>query len=129
MYQRVVLVGHLGADPEMRYTPNGNPVTTFRVATNRRWTDGEGNPQEETTWFRVVAWGKLAETTNQYLSKGRLVLVDGAIQTRSWEDQSGQSRQSWEVRANTVKFLGGREERIAESPEIAAEAVEEDIPF
>ncbi len=128
MYQRIVIVGRLGADPEMRYTPSGSPVTNMRVATNRRWTDPEGNPRDETTWFRVVAWGRLAETCNQYLSKGRMVLVDGEMQQRSWEDQQGQSRSTWELRARTVKFLGGREERAPEfGPE--EESPEEEIPF
>ena len=131
MYQNVVVVGHLGADPEMRYTASGTPVTNFSVATNRRWTDQQGQPQEETTWFRVVCWGKLAETTNQYLSKGRLVLVQGEIQTRSWEGEDGVTRYTWELRARDVKFLGGRQE--AGGPPVAFEPPEaldeEDVPF
>jgi single-strand DNA-binding protein len=133
MYQRVLVVGNLGADPEMRYTPSGVPVTRFNVATNRRWTDAEGNPQEETTWFRVTAWRRLAETCNQYLSKGRTVLVDGRIQTRSWEDQQGVTRYGWELVARDVRFLGGRGEVMEEPlppemPEDLGEE-EEEIPF
>lgn len=127
MYQRCVIVGNLGRDPEMRYTPSGQAVTNFPVATNRRWSDQDGNQQEETTWFRIVAWGRLAETCNQYLTKGRSVLVDGRIQSRSWEDQQGQTRYSWELVANTVKFLGGRAERVPELAE--GDVPEEDIPF
>lgn len=131
MYQRVVVVGHLGRDPEMRYTPSGNPVTNFSVATSRRWTDPEGNPQEETTWFRVVTWGKLAETCNQYLKKGLMVLVDGQIRTRSWEDKQGQTRYSWELHARDVRFLTPRGERPPEYGEAPQEATppEEEIPF
>ncbi|MFQ6058212.1 MAG: single-stranded DNA-binding protein [Anaerolineae bacterium] len=129
MFQSVVIAGYLGADPEMRYTPSGTPVTNFRVATNRRWTNAEGKLQEETTWFRVVTWGKLAETCNQYLTKGRPVLVQGEIQTRSWEDQEGQTRYTWELRARTVRFLGGRAEREAPPFEVPEELPEEEIPF
>lgn len=131
MYQRVIVVGHLGTDPEMRYTPSGQPVTNFSVATNRRWTDQEGNPQEETTWFRVVAWGKLAELCNQYLKKGLMVLVDGQIRTRSWEDQQGQTRYGWALHARNVRFLTPRAERVAEIGEPGEEIPppEEDIPF
>ena len=105
MYQRVVIVGNLGRDPEMRYTSSGSAVAHFPVATNRRWTDADGNTQEETTWFRVTVWGRQAETCNQYLEKGRLVLADGEIRTSQYDDQQGVTRYSWELRANTVKFL------------------------
>jgi single-strand DNA-binding protein len=111
MYQRVVIVGHLGRDPEMRYTAAGAPVVNFPVATNRRWQDNEGNNQEETTWFKVSVWGRTAETCNQYLEKGRLVLCDGEIRTSQYEDQQGVTRYGWELRANTVKFLGGPGDR------------------
>ncbi len=129
MYQRIVIVGRLGADPEMRYTPSGTPVTNFRVATNRRWTDAEGNPQEETTWFRVVAWRGLAERCNQFLTKGQLVLADGRMRQRSWEDQEGRTRTAWELQARDVRFLTPRGERV---PEVMAEEEippEEEIPF
>ncbi len=107
MYQRVVIVGNLGRDPELRYTASGTPVANFPVATNRRWTDNEGNPNEETTWFRVSVFGRQAEICNQYLEKGRSVLVDGEIRTSQYEDQQGVTRYSWELRGNIVKFLGG----------------------
>ena len=112
MYQKVVIVGNLGGDPEMRYTPSGQAVTNFSIATNRRWSDGQGNTQEETVWFRVSVWGKQAETCNQYLSKGRQVLVEGRLRSdpetggpRIWTDQNGQARASYELTALEVKFF------------------------
>jgi single-strand DNA-binding protein len=107
MYQRTEVIGHLGRDPEMRYTPSGQAVTTFSVATTRRWTGQDGQPQEKTTWFRVTAWGKLGELCNQYLSKGRLVLVEGEIDASAWTGQDGQPRATLELRARDVRFLGG----------------------
>ncbi|MEM7032865.1 MAG: single-stranded DNA-binding protein [Chloroflexota bacterium] len=114
MYQKVVIVGNLGSDPEMRYTPQGDAVTSFNVATNRRWTGGDGQPGEETTWFRVSAWGRQAESCNQYLAKGRQVLVEGRLTPdretggpRVWTTNEGQQRASYELRALTVQFLGG----------------------
>lgn len=114
MYQKVVIVGNLGNDPELRYTPQGDAVTSFSVATNRRWTGADGQPAEETTWFRVSAWGRQAETCNQYLSKGRQVLVEGRLVPdrntggpRIWTAQDGTARASFELRALSVQFLGG----------------------
>ncbi len=136
MYQRVVIVGHLGRDPELRYTANGTAVVNFPVATNRRWTDPEGNTQEETTWFRVSVWGRLAETCNQYLQKGRLVLCEGEIRGSQYQDEQGATRYSWELRAGAVKFLGGPGERggatvvpgdVAE--ESGGPMTEDEIPF
>jgi len=134
MYQRIVIVGRLGADPEMRYTPSGDPVTTFRVATNRRYTDSEGNSRDETTWFRVTAWRRLAETCNQYLAKGRLVLVDGRLNPdesgnpRIWTGKDGVARASYELTATTVKFLTPRGEPVPEAG-LGEEFPEEEIPF
>jgi single-strand DNA-binding protein len=129
MYQNTVVVGHLGRDPEMRYTPDGTPVTSFSVATTRRWSNREGEPQEKTTWFRVTAWRRLAETCNQYLSKGRLVLVEGDIDVSAWSDKtSGEARATLELRARNVQFLGGRGER-PESVEGGPAEAEEEIPF
>jgi single-strand DNA-binding protein len=102
-----MVIGHLGADPEMRYTANGSAVTTFRVATSRTFNDGSGERREETEWFRVVTWNRLAELCAQYLVKGRLVYVEGRLQTRSWDDQQGQKRYMTELVAQEVKFLGG----------------------
>ncbi|MQC47916.1 MAG: single-stranded DNA-binding protein [Chloroflexi bacterium] len=103
-----MIIGHLGADPEMRYTANGNAVTTFRVATSRSYNDASGERREETEWFRVVTWNRLAETCAQYLVKGRQVFVEGRLQTRSWDDPQGQKRYMTELIAEEVKFLGGR---------------------
>jgi single-strand DNA-binding protein len=139
MYQKLIIVGNLGRDPEMRYTPSGTPVTNFSVATNQRWTNPDGSPGEETVWFRVTAWKRLAETCNQYLQKGRQVLIEGQLKPdpatggpRIWTGNDGVARASYEVRALTVKFLGGRGE--APPPEMAGAPEEppeegEEIPF
>jgi single-strand DNA-binding protein len=110
MYQRTIVVGHLGRDPEMRYTPSGVPVTSFSIATTRKWTNANGEPQEKTTWFRVTCWRKQAELAAQYLQKGRLVLVEGEIDASAWTDREGNPRASLELTAFTVRFLGGRGE-------------------
>lgn len=108
---KVMLIGNLGADPEMRYTPSGAAVANFNVACNRSWTNREtGERQEQTEWVRVVTFNRLAENCSQYLSKGRPVYVEGRLQTRQWEDQQGQTRYMTEVVAQDVQFLGGRGE-------------------
>lgn len=118
MYQNTIVVGHLGRDPEMRYLPSGAPVTSFNIATTRKWTNAEGQPQEKTTWFRVTVFGKQAEPCNQYLAKGRLVLVEGDIDVSTWSDKStNEPRATLELRARSVRFLGGK----GEKPEAAAE--------
>jgi single-strand DNA-binding protein len=109
MLNKCMIIGNLGADPEMRYTANGTPVTSFRVATSRQYGGSDGERHEETEWFSVVTWARLAETCSQYLSKGRQVFVEGRMQTRSWEGQDGQKRYRTELIAETVKFLGGRD--------------------
>jgi single-strand DNA-binding protein len=108
---KVQLTGHLGADPEMRYTTQGSAVTTFRVASNRSWKDRDGNPHEDTEWFRVVAWDKLGEICNQYLTKGTRVYVEGRLQTRKWTDRDGQERYTTEVIAQDMIILSARGER------------------
>jgi single-strand DNA-binding protein len=142
MYHKVIIVGNLGRDPEMRYTPDGTPVTTFSVATNRKWTNQDGSQSEETIWWRVTAWRKLAEICNQYLSKGRQVLVEGAMRPdsqtggpRVWTGNDGVSRASFEVTARTVKFLGSRGEQAGVAPGVEEEEAppgfveENEIPF
>jgi single-strand DNA-binding protein len=139
MYQRIVLVGNLGRDPELRYTPNGQAVTNLSVASNRRYTDSSGQRREETIWFRVSVWGNQAEVVNQYLRKGRQVLVEGRLvpdengNPRVWTRQDGTPSASFEVSALTVRFLGGRAEAEAVGPETGESAAdieaEEDIPF
>ncbi len=111
MYQYTVIVGNVGRDPELRYTPGGQAVCDFSVAVSRRWTDRTSNEQrEKTTWFRVTCWNKLAETVNQYVSKGRQVLVTGEVDASAWIDSEGNARATLELTARDVKFLGRREE-------------------
>ena len=109
MFSKTIIVGHLGRDPELRYTSGGQPVCSFSVATSRSWTDQSGQPQEKTTWFRVTAWGKLGELCNQYLTKGRLVLAEGEVDASAWSAQTGEPRASLELTARNVRFLGGKD--------------------
>ena len=136
---KVMIIGNVGSEPEMRFTPNGNPVTSFRVATNRMYTTAEGERKQETEWFTVVAWNKLAEQCNQFLSKGRLVYAEGRLHTRTWEGQDGQKRYRTEIVANRVSFLDRRtaaslseesgEVEIGEVPVETGEVQPEDSPF
>jgi len=140
---RVILIGNLGRDPELRYTAGGQPVANFTLATNERFNDREGKPQERTEWHRIVVWGKQAENCANFLAKGRSVYIEGRLQTREWEDKEGQKRQTTEVVAQTVQFLdrreGGREgpARSAGGPGPSSGAPEpspgpaggDDIPF
>ena len=106
MFQKSIIVGNLGQDPELRYTPSGKAVTNFTVAVNRKWTNQSGEQQEKVTWFRVAAWDKLAELCNQYLSKGRLVLVEGEVEANAYTNQEGEAKASLELTARNVRFLG-----------------------
>jgi len=103
---KIIVIGHLGRDPEMRYTPNGQAVTSFSVASSRRYTTSAGEQKEETEWFNVSAWGKLGETCNQYLTKGQQVYVEGRMSSRTYEGRDGQTRVSIDVFLNDVQFLG-----------------------
>ena len=105
---KVLIIGHTGRDPEMRYTSGGRPVTSFSVATSRSWTSAEGERHEETEWFNVVAWGNLAEICNQHLTKGQRVYIEGRLQTRGWEDEDGKKHFRTEVVANEMIILGDR---------------------
>jgi len=128
---KVMIIGNLGSEPEMRYTPNGRPVTSFRVATNRVYTTPEGERKEETEWFSVVAWNKLAEQCNQFLSKGRLIYAEGRLRTRIWEGQDGQKHQRVEIIANRVTFLDRQTAPLPEEKDEAGSETEfepEDIP-
>lgn len=143
MFSQLIFVGNLGRDPEMRFTPSGREVTNLSVATNRRWTDSEGETQEETIWFRVSVWGKQAIACNEYLAKGRQVLVIGRLRAdefgnpRTYTRADGSIGTSFEVNARTVRFLGGRNGAGAEADEdptgivgpVADEATEDEIPF
>jgi len=104
---KIIVIGNLGRDPEMRYTPSGQSVTSFSVASNRKYTTGAGEQREETEWFNVSAWGKLAELCNQFLTKGRQVYVEGRLHSRSYEARDGQLRFSNEITLTDVQFLGG----------------------
>lgn len=120
---KVMIIGNIGTDPEMRFTPNGNPVTTFRIATSRTFTSSEGERKQETEWFTVVTWNKLAESCNQFLTKGRRAYVEGKLRTRSWEGQDGQKRTRVEIVADRVLFL----DRQASAPNAETVGTGEDI--
>ncbi len=102
---KVILIGRLGKDPEMRFTQNGKPVTNFSIATNEVWLDQAGGKQEKTEWHRIIAWGKLAENCAKLLSKGKLVYIEGRLQTRSWDDRDGNKRYTTEVVANQMQIM------------------------
>lgn len=137
---KVIIIGRLGADPELKTLGSGQSVANFNVATSENWVDRDGQKQERTEWHRIVVWGKLAEICRQYLAKGRQVFVEGKLQTRSWEDQQGQKRYTTEIVANNIQFIGGATDRAGAgannsmggamdfSPEPSFDSSEE-IPF
>ena len=137
MLNKCMIIGNLGADPEMRYTANGNAVTSFNVATSRNYTNTLGERVDETEWFSIVTWNRLAETCAQYLAKGRQVFVEGLMQTRSWDAQDGQKRYKTELVAETVKFLGNRNAQPSEAftpgmpvgADTAGDLDPDDLPF
>jgi single-strand DNA-binding protein len=124
---KVMIIGHLGRDPEMRYTPSGKPVTNFSVATSRSWTTSDGEHRNETEWFNVVAWSSLAEICNQYLVKGQQVYIEGRLQTRHWEDDNGKQHSSIEIVANEMIMLGKR--RSSNNASDQDENEEDEFPF
>jgi single-strand DNA-binding protein len=135
---KVILIGHLGADPEIRYIQSGAPVAKLRIATNENWTNKSGQKEEKTEWHTVVAWSKLAENAGKYLTKGRQIYVEGRLQTRSWDDKEGNKRYTTEIVATNIQFLGGPSDRKMENaslpPDLPAPpsdlgSTEEDIPF
>jgi len=137
-FQTIIIVGRLGRDPEMRYTPTGQAVTSFSIATDRRWTDSSGVKQKETSWFRISVWGKMAESCNQYLKKGSQVIVEGRLNVdpktggpRIFTRQDGTTGTSFEVTANNVRFLSSKAETAGESTEATGDADvnEDEIPF
>ena len=141
MFHTIIVVGNVGRDPEMRYTPSGQAVTSFSVASNRRYTSSNGEQVNETIWFRISAWGKQAEICNQFLKKGSRVLVEGRLTPdktsggpRIWQKQDGTSADSFEVTAQTVRFLTTRGESEGggvggHSSDMAVAPAEDDIPF
>lgn len=125
---KAVLVGHLGADPESRFTPSGVAVTTFNMATNESWKNNEGQYEDRTEWHRIVLYGKAAETANEYMKKGQLVYVEGRIRTRSWEDKDGMTRYTTEILGDRFTMLGRKGENQSKAPaEVGGE--EDDLPF
>lgn len=138
-FNKITLVGNLGRDPELRYTPQGTPVCTFSMATNERRKDKSGEMQDITTWFRVTLWGRQAETASQYLTKGRTVYIEGRLRVDEWTDRDGKPRYTLDVNATDMQFIGGGKgsmeeplaakaaaaETSAESPQIT----DDDIPF
>jgi single-strand DNA-binding protein len=126
---KVILIGRLGSDPELRYTPNGDAVANFRIATNRVWKDQEGNQQERTEWHRIVAWRKLAERCGEYLKKGSHVYIEGRLETRSWEDKSGNKRYVTEIITNRMQMLGAKGEVKATEQAPPPEGVFEEKEF
>ena len=131
---KVILIGNLGKDPELRYAPSGAAVASFSLATNEQWKDQEGNPQERTTWHNLVVWGKLAEIAAEYLKKGRKVYIEGRLQYRDYEDKSGNKRYVTEIVVNDLVMLGSRQDggEREESTSGAPPAVSEekdDLPF
>ncbi len=131
---KVMIIGHLGRDPEMRYTPSGRPVTSFTVATSRSWNTADGERRSETEWFNVVAWGSLAEICKQYLTKGQQVYIEGRLQTRRWDDEEGNKRTAVEVVAKEMTMLGERRkgQENEEPPgdgETEAREEEDEFPF
>ena len=131
---RVMIIGNVGTDPEMRYTPEGNPVTSFRVATSRTFSTSDGEKKQETEWFSVVTWGKQAESCNQFLTKGRQIYVEGRLRTSTWEGQDGQKKSRVEIVASRVLFLGKQASAPLPSDENTSEVPDdmidpEDLPF
>lgn len=125
---KVMLIGRLGRDPEMRYTPSGRPVTTFSLATSRSWNTSEGERRTETEWFNIVAWGSLAEICKQFLNKGQQVYVEGRLQTRHWDDAEGNKHSVTEIVANEMIMLGERREMNNVAADYGAEE-EDEFPF
>jgi len=138
-FNKITIVGNLGRDPELRYTPQGTPVCSFTVATNERRKDRAGEMQDATTWFRVTLWGRQAETASQYLTKGRPIYVEGRLRVEEWTDRDGRQRYTLEVHATDMQFIGGgRGEEGVQTPRATAagpsdqpeaELSDDDIPF
>lgn len=137
MVNRVILVGRLGRDPEMRYTSSGTAVTNFSVATNERWNNQDGERQERTEWHKIVTWSKLAEICNQYLTKGQLVYIEGRLQTREWDDRDGNKRRTTEIVASDMQMLSSRTEEsstpepvgVTEGGDMETGITDDDVPF
>lgn len=141
-FNKCILVGNLGRDPELRYTPQGTPVCSFTMATNERRKDKNGEMQDHTTWFRVTLWGRQAETASQYLTKGRPVYIEGRLRVEEWTDRDGKPRYTLEVHATDMQFIGSRGDEAAAAAAVGskpsgggepihppADVADDDIPF
>ena len=126
---KVMIIGRLGADPEMKTLSSGNALTTFNVATSENWKDKDGQKQERTEWHRIVVWGKLAEICGKYLAKGREAFIEGKLQTRSWEDQQGQKKYTTEVVATNVQFIGGQAQQSSSNYSSSNDSSSSNDPF
>jgi single-strand DNA-binding protein len=127
-FNKIILVGNLGRDPELRYTPQGTPVCSFSLATNERRRDRAGENTDVTTWFRVTLWGRQAETASQYLTKGRPVYIEGRLRVEEWTDRDGKQRHTLEVNATDMQFIGGGRGEEAGAPAARAAAAGEPAP-
>ncbi len=125
---KAILVGHLGADPESRFTPSGVAVSTFNMATNESWKNSEGNYEDRTEWHRIVLYGKAAETANEYMKKGQMAYIEGRIRTRSWEDKDGITRYTTEVLADRFTMLGRKSDNSG-APPAKNDNDDDDLPF
>jgi single-strand DNA-binding protein len=137
-FNKIILVGNLGRDPELRYTPQGTPVCSFSLATNERRKDrNSGENHDVTTWFRVTLWGRQAETASQYLTRGNPVYIEGRLRVEAWTDRDGKQRHSLEVQATDMQFIGGNKSESADSPKAStsepaappADLTDDDVPF
>ena len=126
---KLILIGNLGGDPEMQYLPSGQAMTKFSVASNRKYTTGAGEQREETEWFNCSAWGKLAETCNQYLTKGQQIYVEGRLSSRQYQTQGGETRTSLDVSVTDIQFLGGKVEGQGRGVDESGPVDDMDIPF
>ena len=132
---KVILVGNLGKDPELRYTKSGQPVANFSLATTDRWEGKDGNTEERTEWHRIVVWGKAAENCQKYLAKGSSVYLEGSLQTSKWEDKDGNEKQTTEIRVTSVQFLGSKKSESNEPAKAPAQSAPEsnwqddELPF
>jgi single-strand DNA-binding protein len=142
-FNKIILVGNLGRDPELRYTPQGTPVCSFTLATNEKRKDRTGESQDITTWFRITLWGRQAEAASQYLTKGRPVYIEGRLRVEEWTDKDSRQRYTLEVHATDMQFIGGRSDENlsknsrtetsshtdAHADEVSADVHDDDIPF
>lgn len=130
---KVILIGNIGRDAELKYTPGGAAIATFSMATTEKWKDKSGQQQEKTEWHRVSMWGKMAESLAEYITKGKQIYVEGKIQSRQWDDKEGNKKVSFEIRAENVSLLGGGggggRARQSETAPVAAPLADDDIPF